>query len=114
MSNENKNNNLPILVAGIIIGAAATYLLTTENGKKIKDKLMAEGAKLLDKMQEGFEEVQKEVAKEEKKIEEKVAPVIESAREQVEDVVAEVPQQIAQIQKKSRRFFFSKKHASES
>lgn len=111
---EEKNNNLPILIAGVVIGAALTYLLTNENGKKIKERLLTEGGKILDKMQEGLEEVEKEMKKGEKRIEEKVAPVIEAAKENVEEVIAEVPQQVEQIQKKGRRFFFRKHSGPES
>jgi len=99
MSDHDKDSNsLMALVAGIIIGAGITYLFTTKEGRKLKDKLSIEGNKVLDKLQEGLETAQDE---------------IEEHKEEVQEAVSEIPKQVEQIQKKGRRFFF-RKHSSES
>jgi gas vesicle protein len=110
--NENKNNSLIPLVIGIIVGAAATYLYTNPKGEKVREKLLKEGGKLLEKISEGLEEVQEEVTKGAKKIEAKIEPVLEEAKEKVEETIREVPKQVQEAQKKGRHFFFSKKPKS--
>lgn len=111
---DQRDNSLTAFIAGIIIGAAVTYLFTNEKGQKIKDKLVKEGNVILDKLKEGLEEVEKEVAKEKKELEEKVESGVETVKDTVEEVAESVPEHIAQVQKKGRRFFFSRKPRSES
>lgn len=100
---ETKDNNLGNLIAGIIIGAAVTYLFTTKNGRKIKDRLLIEGEKLLEDLSEIAAESEIGEELENKK---------EEVLEKVEETVSEVPEHIEQIQKKGRRFFFRRGHAS--
>ncbi|MBI2012642.1 YtxH domain-containing protein [Candidatus Curtissbacteria bacterium] len=110
---DQKDNSLTAFVAGVIIGAAATYLFTNEKGQKIKDKLIGEGSKVLDKLKEGLEEVEKEVQKEKAEIAQKIESGVDTVKEAAEEVAESVPEHIEQIQKKGRRFFF-RKHSPES
>lgn len=112
MSDNEKNNSLTALIAGIVIGAAVTYLFTTKEGRKLKDKLIEEGSLLLDKVKEGLEEVGDEVEEKGKTAVKEIETKAESAKEAVEEVVTEIPKHIEQVQKKGRRFFFSKKHSA--
>lgn len=111
MSDNDKNNSLTALVAGIVIGAAVTYLFTTKEGRKLKEKLIEEGSNLLDKVKEGLEEVGDEVEEKGKAAVKEIENSAESAKEAVEEVVAEVPEHVKQLQKKGRKFFFSKKQS---
>lgn len=105
MSDQNNssrsNSSLGSLITGIVIGAAVTYLFGTKNGKKVRHQLIQEGQKLLDKMGEGLEEVKEKTEESE-------------AVQKIEEKVEEVPQHIAEIQKKGRRFFFHRRSHSES
>lgn len=104
-----KNNSTFII--GVLVGAALTYLFTTENGRRLKGELLKEGSKLLETIGEGIMEGEEAAKKIEKKLE---APAGEIAST-VKDTVAAIPEQVEQIQKKGRRFFFSKKpHTHES
>lgn len=111
MSDQDKNSSLSALIAGVVIGAGVTYLFTTKEGRKLKDKLVVEGTKMLDKIKEGLEEAGEEIEEKKEVIQEKVAEQIDLVKENVEDMVSEVPKHIEQVQKKGRRFFF-KKHPS--
>ncbi|MBI2326805.1 YtxH domain-containing protein [Candidatus Curtissbacteria bacterium] len=116
--NENKSS-LSQLLIGIAIGAAITYLFTTKKGQKIKEDLIEEGTKFLEKLGKELEEP------EEKLIEgkEKVQQTLENAKEiasekleeakeavqEVKDQVVEIAQQLPQLRpvpKKSIRHFF--------
>ncbi len=50
MSEEknNPNNSFSTFLSGIVLGAAVTYLFTTESGRKIKDELLKEGTKIVE------------------------------------------------------------------
>lgn len=123
----NEKNNPSSILIGIAIGAALSYLFTTENGKKIKKELITEGGKLLDKIGDTLEEAEKQ-SKTVKKITEKaeeVKEIVEEAKEAViaevsgaqdvvQEAIREVPAQVEQIQKKGRHFFFKKHSGSES
>ncbi|MBI4037455.1 YtxH domain-containing protein [Candidatus Curtissbacteria bacterium] len=120
MSDQNKDNSLTALVAGIILGAAVTYLFTTKDGQKVKDKLLVEGSKLLDKLKEGLENVGEEIEEKAGEIVESAGEIrdaaathFEEAKENVQDALREVPPQVAEIQKKGRKFFF-RRHQSSS
>lgn len=124
---DNTNSSFSTLITGIVVGAALTYLFTTESGRKIKDELLKEGTKLVDglgdeiekantKAQETKEEFTEEVSKKKKELEVEIHEAAQSVKNQIKTVqedVAEitevVPQQVEQIQKKGRRFFFAKK-----
>ena len=113
-----EKNNSSTLFVGIAIGAALTYLFTTKNGQKIKEELIREGTKLLDKIGQSLEEAE-EKSETIKKVSEKVEEVKEAAvsevqelKESTEEAIREVPKQVEQIQKKGRHFFF-KRHASD-
>lgn len=102
--NDQKNNSLSSLIAGIVIGAAATYLFGTRDGRKLKDKLVKEGAKMLESLKEGLENAQ-----EEPEGKEKVARKLEETQ-QAEETKA--PPHIEELQKKGRRFFFRRSHTN--
>lgn len=106
---ETKNNSsssshsTATFIVGIIIGAAVTYLFTTEEGKKLKDKLIKEASRLFSQLGEGVQE-----------IEEKVKEEAAQAQEKIDQEVQELPKHIGEIQKKGRRFFFRRPHAMDS
>ncbi len=116
----NEKNNSSSLLIGIAIGAALSYLFTTKNGQKIKDELIKEGSKLLDKIGESLEEAEKkspELKKVKDAVEEVKDAVVSEAKEvqeTAEEAIREVPQQVQQIQKKGRHFFFKRHTSSES
>lgn len=114
MSDQEKNSSLSALIFGVLIGAAATYLFTTKDGQKVKEKLLKEGSKLLDKVAEGLENVEETVDEKRQEIQDTVSGQIESTKENVEEAVSEIPKHIHEVQKKGRRFFFKKHHAQES
>lgn len=111
MSDQEKNNNLSVLILGVIIGAAVTYLFTNEKGQKIKDRLVKEGSKLIDKLREDLEQAEEEIQKEKELVSDKVESGVETVKETVQEVAETVPGHIDQIQKKGRRFFFRKPRA---
>lgn len=117
MENE-KGNNLAPFIAGVIIGAALTYLFANKEGQKLKEKLVAEGAKILGSLGETTQTAAREVREvaEEKKeeIAKEVSHDIEEAKEKVETIIRQVPEQVEKVQKKGRRFFFSRRHGAES
>jgi len=96
-------------IAGAVIGAALTYLFGTKSGQKVKDELVKEGQKLIDKMSEGLEEVRDKI--EESDIGEKISTGAKSVKEEIKETAEEIPEHIAQIQKKGRRFFFRRSHS---
>lgn len=98
--NDQKNNSLSNLIAGIVIGAAVTYLFGTRDGRKLKDKLVKESAKILESLKEGLENIQ-----EEPQDKEKVARKLEETQQVAE---TEAPPHIEALQKKGRRFFFKR------
>jgi len=44
-----QDNNLATFIAGVVIGAALTYLFATKNGQKIKEQFLKDGTRLLKK-----------------------------------------------------------------
>ena len=96
MSDE-KSSNISTLILGVAIGAALTYLFTTNKGQKIKERLLTEGKSLLEGIGEKISNLEEEILDEKDEIEEKLEEGIKA--------VEEVPQHIEQIQKKGRRFF---------
>jgi len=117
MENE-KGNNLAPFIAGVILGAALTYLFANKEGRKLKEKLLSEGAKILGTLGEATQTAREEVGQiaEEKKeeITQEIGHDLEEAKEKVETVIRQVPEQIEKVQKKGRRFFFSRRHSAES
>lgn len=108
-------NNISSLVAGVVLGAALTYLFGTKSGQKLKDELVKEGQKLLDQMGKEFEDVKDKI--EEGEVPEKLEVAKEKAEEvkkELQEVVEDVPKHIEEIQKKGRRFFFKRSAARES
>ena len=91
MSDTDKNNSLTALIAGVVIGAAVTYLFTTKEGKKLKEKLIDEGSRLLDKVKEGLEEAEDEVEEKGKAVAKALENSAQSAKETVEEAVSEIP-----------------------
>ena len=117
MENE-KGNNLAPFIAGVILGAAITYLFANKEGRKLKEKLLSEGAKILGTLGEATQTAREEVGQiaEEKKeeIAQEISHDLEEIKEKAETIIREVPEQVEKIQKKGRRFFFSKRHGAES
>ncbi len=107
-------NNTSALIAGVVLGAALTYLFGTKSGQKLKDELVKEGQRLLEEMGKELEDVKDKI--EETEIPEKLEAAkdkAEDAKEELEEVVEDVPKHIEELQKKGRRFFF-KRSASRS
>lgn len=115
--------NISTFIVGAAVGAALTYLLGTKDGQKIKNQLIKEGQKLLEEMAQGLDGVKDKVKDTElgrsaeegevgKKLE-AVAEKIDDVKQQLEGIAEDVPEHIAQLQKKGRRFFF-KRSASRS
>lgn len=121
---EEKNNpgsNFSTFISGVIFGAVLTYLFTTESGKKIKTELLKEGSKILDNIKPEIEKVKAELEDKTKEVRKQMSEKAEDLKEdvatavdQAEDILREAPAQVAKIQKKGRRFFFSKKSSPES
>lgn len=110
---DNKESNLAALIAGIVIGAAGAYLFTNPEGKKLKEKLIKDGRKLLENigsdLSETKEKIIEEAPQEIKSTAQAAEKVLETAGEEIAQAAAEIPHQIDQIQKKGRRFFFHKR-----
>ncbi|MBI3342290.1 YtxH domain-containing protein [Candidatus Curtissbacteria bacterium] len=107
--NDNQNTNLSALLAGLVIGAAAVYLLNTENGKKLKDQLLEDGQKWLEKIAQDIDGAQNKIEDKKEIVEEKIAEAsekIEEAAENYVETLTSVPEHIAAVQKKGRKFFF--------
>lgn len=126
--NNDSNGNLPTLITGIAIGAAITYMFTTETGKKIRDELIKEGSKILenigdevekakDKVQDEGEQLLEGVKEKKAEIEAEIHSSAKQAKKEINQIASNitevvdesVPDQIHEIQKKGRHFFFSKK-----
>ena len=114
MENE-KGNNLAPFIAGVILGAALTYLFANKEGRKLKEKLLSEGAKILGTLGEVTQTAKGEIEQiaEEKKeeIAQEVSHDLEEVKEKAETVIRQVPEQVEKIQKKGRRFFFKRPSA---
>lgn len=120
MNNE-KNNGINTFITGAVLGAVVTFLFATKTGRKIRDELIEEGARLIDALSEEAEEVPQQIKEVKKEIKKEIADKaeqIENIKEEVADttpdVLREVPGQVEEIQKKGRHFFFSKKGHSKS
>lgn len=109
---DTKDNNFAALLAGVIVGAAATYLLTNPEGKKLKEKLLKEGASLLEKVTQDVQETKEKIQEVQEEVQstaEATQKVIETASEEIAQVAQAIPAQIEEIQKKGRRLFFHKR-----
>ena len=110
--NDNRESNLAALLAGIIIGAAGAYLFTNPEGKKLKDKLLKEGQKMLSEIASDLSEAKDEIVEngpeEIRSTAQAAQKVVETAGEEIASAASEIPGQIEEIQKKGRRFFFHK------
>src|SRR3989304_6521795 len=117
MENE-KGNNLAPFIAGVIRGAALTYLFAAKEGQKLKEKLLSEGAKILGTLGEVTQTAKGEIEQiaegKKEEITQEVSHDLEEVKEKVETVIREVPEQVEKIKKKGRRFFFSKRHSADS
>jgi gas vesicle protein len=113
---DQKNNNLNAFVTGAVLGAIATFLFATKSGRKIKDELIEEGIRIFEAVTEEIEEAPEQIKEGEKEIKkelaqkaQQIAEVKEAVVDTAGEVLREVPEQIENIQKKGRHFFFSKK-----
>ena len=114
--NEKNNSNFLI---GAVLGAVITYLFTTESGKKIKQNLVEQASELIGNLQDSLDEAQVKLETPKKEIEhqlENVKEKVEEIKGDVQSAASNIPKEIVHLQKKSRRFFFSKKpsHPQES
>ena len=81
MNDQRQGNNLATFIAGVVIGAALTYLFGTKDGQKIKEQFLKDGAKLLEKMGENVQEGIKKL--------EEAEPDIQEESQQVRDKIEE-------------------------
>ena len=113
--NDQKNNNS--FVIGVLVGAALTYVFTTKKGQKLKEQILKEGNKLLEtlseELEEGKDKAQELIEAHSHEVKEKiaegekvVAKEADNLKEEIQEKVEDVPKQVAEIQKKGRRFFF--------
>lgn len=113
---DNKESNLAALLAGIVIGAAGAYLFTNPEGKKLKNKLLQESQRMLADLTAELAEAKDEIVEngpeEIRSTAQAAGKVMETAGEEITEVASGVPQQIEDLQKKGRRFFFHKKTTS--
>ena len=122
MSEEknNPNSSFSTFLSGIVLGAAVTYLFTTESGRKIKDELLKEGTKIIGSLGDEFEKAKADVEKKKVEVQKQITETtadISDIKENISDAVSQVteavtehiPQEVEKIQKKGRHFFFSKK-----
>ena len=114
--NDQKNNSVNVFVTGAVLGALATFLFATKSGRKIKDELIEEGIRIFEAVTEEIEEAPEQIKEGKKEIKrelvekaEAIAEVKEAIVDTTGDVLREVPEQVENIQKKGRHFFFSKK-----
>lgn len=125
MSEEknNPNSSLSTFLSGIVLGAAVTYLFTTDSGRKIKDELLKEGTKIIGSIGDEFEKAKADVEEKKVEVQKRITETtsdISDIKENVGDAISQVtevvteqiPQEVEKIQKKGRHFFFSKKHSS--
>lgn len=106
---SDQKNSFPTLITGVIVGATIAYLFGTKSGKKVKDELITEGTKLLKSLAENVEDIKNKVEESAEKAS-KSEPV-QKLEETVGETVSEIPQQIKEVQKKGRKFFFRRRHA---
>lgn len=102
---DQKNSSLSSFLAGVVIGAALTYLFGTKSGRKLKDELLKEGTRVIEKMGEGLDEAKEKVEESQEEIKKKLTD-----KEEVAGAVVEVPKHITELQKKGRRLFFRRSH----
>ncbi|EKE13202.1 MAG: hypothetical protein ACD_13C00058G0001, partial [uncultured bacterium] len=107
---------LNVFITGAVLGALATFLFATKSGRKIKDEFIEEGIRIFEAVTEKIEEApeqikegKKEIKKEIAQKAQEIAEVKEAIVDATSEVLREVPEQIENIQKKGRHFFFSKK-----
>lgn len=114
--NDQKNNSFNAFVTGAVLGALATFLFATKSGRKIKDELLEEGIRIFEAITEEIEEAPEQIKEDKKEIKKELAQKAQEITEVKEaivdstgEILREVPEQIENIQKKGRHFFFSKK-----
>ena len=99
---KEKNNNLTTFIVGAIIGAALVYLFGTKSGQKVKQELVREGQRLLDKLGKGLEEAKEKLEESE---------TVDKQDMKAQEAVDHIPEHIKEVQKKGRRFFFRRSHS---
>lgn len=119
--NDQKNNSFNAFVTGAVLGALATFLFATKSGRKIKDELLEEGIRIFEAITEEIEEAPEQIKEDKKEIKKELAQKAQEITEVKEaivdstgEILREVPEQIENIQKKGRHFFFSKKSHSKN
>jgi gas vesicle protein len=120
MNDPKESNTNPSFILGILIGAALTYLFTNKQGQKIRDELLKEGTKLLEKIGQEAEHAKDIIEEKSPQIQKQISQNTEAVKTQIKEIageagqiIQEVPEKVEEIQKKGRKFFF-KKHSGES
>lgn len=111
---KSDNPHLNSFITGLLLVDTLTQLLGVKAAQKIKEEILKEGTNLLEGVVERLEEVEEKVLDKAQDVKEKIVENAQSIKEEITEVAPTLPKQIEQIQKKSRRFFFSKKPARES
>lgn len=97
-TNQKKSNFLPGLVSGLVVGAGIAYYLTqTEEGKKLKKKLITKGEAALEgareivaDLEEKGEELRGRAKELQAQLEEKVQEAKTEVKQEAEEKVEEV------------------------
>lgn len=112
-ANHKKSSFLPGLVTGLIVGAGALYYLTqTEEGKKLKKKLVVKGEEALEGIKEIVADLEekgeelKDRAKElQAQLEDKASQVKAEVRAEAEEKVVEVEKLRERGRAAAKKFF---------
>src|SRR3989338_9827424 len=108
MNEVKSSGNLSTLLACVVLVAAVMYLFITKDGKKLKNKLLDDAQKFLDKIEN---DVENSIENKKEEIENKLAETedrVVDIKDEMVEVVAEIPAHIAEVQKKGRKFFFKR------
>lgn len=111
--NQKKSSFLPGLVSGLIIGAGIVYYLTqTEEGKKLKNKLVVKGSEALDgikeivaDLEERGEELQGRAKELQAQLEQKVSQVKAEVRAEADQKVEEIESLRTRGKEAAKKFF---------
>lgn len=103
-NSHNGNGFLIGLVVGGLLGAAAAYILGTEDKDELKKKLKEKGKILLDNL----EDMESAIGKKTEGLREKVADQVEIVEEKVKEIPETVDDATKTAKKSFKKFFFRK------
>lgn len=86
---HNSNGLLTGVLLGVVLGAGAAYLMTTDEGKKMAKKIKKEAGPLLEDLVSELEEKSEDLADKAEEIKDKVEEKLEEVKENLEPEVKE-------------------------